>query len=283
MPPIQRIPSLPGATQASKKAFKPPARVTSDTNAEPSAPKTNGRASVVPNVPPKFSRANPNASRPTSAASSSRAGSIAPTRKGATSNGKSSTTSGFTRAGDLEDIEMTSSDEEINAAFADIETAQATKSAPTTTISRNNNVANKRPRLARPASLSDSSAKPTRETSPINVSDDDDDLNRSNAQQNEALNIGGESDEIPLLPAPLLTRLLHESFDDKQMKISKDANTLTARYLDIFVREAVARAALAQKERKESGETIVDDDMGEDIWLDTRDLEEVAPGLVLDF
>lgn len=67
------------------------------------------------------------------------------------------------------------------------------------------------------------------------------------------------------------------------MKISKDANTLTARYLDIFVREAVARAALAQKERKESGETIVDDDMGEDIWLDTRDLEEVAPGLVLDF
>ncbi|KAF1343861.1 CENP-S associating centromere protein X-domain-containing protein [Delphinella strobiligena] len=284
MPPIQRIPSLPGATQASKKAFKPPARVTSDSsNTEPYAPKTNGRASVASSVAPKFSRANSNANRTSSAASSSRAGSIAPAKKGPTGNGKNKVTLEYTEAGELEMIEMTSSDEEMDAVFETMATAQPSKSAPTTTMSAINNVANKRPRLARPSSLSDSSATPTREPSPINVSDDDDGPNRSTAQQNAASNIGAESDEIPLLPAPLLTRLLHGSFDDKQMRISREANTLTARYLDIFVREAVARAALAQRERKESGEMAVDDDMGDDIWLDTRDLEEVAPGLVLDF
>lgn len=94
--------------------------------------------------------------------------------------------------------------------------------------------------------------------------------------------IGSKKDDIPLLPSALLTRLLHESFDDKSTKVGKDANALTARYLDLFVREAVARATEVAKERKEmreAGGQKVDDG----VWLDVQDLEEVAPGLVLDF
>lgn len=144
------------------------------------------------------------------------------------------------------------------------------------------NMGTKRKRLSRLPSLSISSSESIRALSPIEM---------ENARQSpvtheyedETAHIGTESDEVPLLPAPLLTRLLHESFDDKQMKISKDANALMGRYLDVFVREAVARAALAQKERKGNDESVTHDDMDADIWLDTRDLEEVAPGLVLDF
>jgi histone H3/H4 len=100
--------------------------------------------------------------------------------------------------------------------------------------------------------------------------------------QNPASAIGSKKDDIPLLPSALITRLLHESFEDKSIKIGKDANALTARYLDLFVREAVARATEVAKERKEmrqAGGQNVDDGL----WLDVHDLEEVAPGLVLDF
>lgn len=66
------------------------------------------------------------------------------------------------------------------------------------------------------------------------------------------------------------------------------------RYFDVFVRESVARATLAYTEKKKlEGENEVerrdgDGDGGggvgqEEIWLDVQELEEVAPGLVLDF
>jgi histone H3/H4 len=94
--------------------------------------------------------------------------------------------------------------------------------------------------------------------------------------------IGTKKDDIPLLPSALITRLLHESFEEKSTKIGKEANALTARYLDLFVREAVARATEVARERKEmreAGGQNVDDG----VWLDVNDLEEVAPGLVMDF
>lgn len=93
--------------------------------------------------------------------------------------------------------------------------------------------------------------------------------------------VGGPADGIPLLPSALITRLLHEAFDDKNIKIGKDANALTARYLDLFVREAVARANEVAKERKEAREAGGQED--QDVWLEQQDMEEVAPGLVLDF
>ena len=50
-----------------------------------------------------------------------------------------------------------------------------------------------------------------------------------------------------------------------------------ARYIDVFVREAVARAAEEQR-RKGGG----DEDVG-GTWVDAADLEAVVPGLLRDF
>jgi hypothetical protein len=81
------------------------------------------------------------------------------------------------------------------------------------------------------------------------------------------------------LPQPLLLRLLHESFDNKATKIDKDAIIVLQKYMEVFVREAVARAAARKKEDVEAG-TV---DASEAEWLELEDLEKVAPGLMLDF
>lgn len=62
---------------------------------------------------------------------------------------------------------------------------------------------------------------------------------------------GGEEGEKAQIPALLLTRLLHEFFQRGQeegrgrstTRITRDANAAVARYMDVFVREAIARAA----------------------------------------
>lgn len=54
----------------------------------------------------------------------------------------------------------------------------------------------------------------------------------------------------PLIPPKLLTRLVHHHFRNEKTKIAKDANGVVAKYIDVFVREAVARAAF---ERAEGG------------------------------
>ena len=46
----------------------------------------------------------------------------------------------------------------------------------------------------------------------------------------------------PTIPPNLLTKLLHHNFQDPKTKISKDANEVVAKYVDIFVRESLARA-----------------------------------------
>lgn len=51
-----------------------------------------------------------------------------------------------------------------------------------------------------------------------------------------------ESDE-PRIPPKLLTTILHHHFKNSKTKITKDANEVVAKYMDIFVREALARAA----------------------------------------
>ena len=45
------------------------------------------------------------------------------------------------------------------------------------------------------------------------------------------------------IPPDLLTRLLHQFFEKQGTRITKDANAAVARYVDVFVREAIARAA----------------------------------------
>lgn len=86
-----------------------------------------------------------------------------------------------------------------------------------------------------------------------------------------------QSDPTPSIPQPLLLRLLHEGFADKNTKIDKHAIQVLQKYMEIFVREAIARAKHAKLEAgDESG-------MGGTTWLDVNDLENVAAGLLVDF
>ncbi|KAK3671350.1 hypothetical protein LTR78_008811 [Recurvomyces mirabilis] len=86
-------------------------------------------------------------------------------------------------------------------------------------------------------------------------------------------------DDPTQLPQPLLTRLLHESFVSSTTKLDKHALQILQKYMEIFVREGIARTALAKREKGESGEVEGD----EVRWLEVGDLEEVAAGMMMDF
>ncbi|OAX78182.1 hypothetical protein ACJ72_07513 [Emergomyces africanus] len=91
----------------------------------------------------------------------------------------------------------------------------------------------------------------------------------------------------PLIPSKLLTTLLHRHFQDEKTKIAKDAGRAVAKYVDIFVREALARAAYERTEG-ESSKSGSRDARGRarakvDSYLEVEDLEKLAPQMVLDF
>lgn len=62
----------------------------------------------------------------------------------------------------------------------------------------------------------------------------------------------GTQDPPPTIPPALLTRLLHHHLQDNGCRIGKDANGVIGKYMETFVREAIARAAF---ERSEAGRT----------------------------
>ncbi|KAL4893664.1 CENP-S associating centromere protein X-domain-containing protein [Aspergillus ambiguus] len=80
----------------------------------------------------------------------------------------------------------------------------------------------------------------------------------------------------PTIPPKLLTKLLHHHFQNEKTKIAKDANEVVAKYVDVFVREALARAAY---ERSDGGGGL----SVADGFLEVEDLEKMAPQLALDF
>ncbi|KAG5288943.1 CENP-X superfamily domain-containing protein [Histoplasma capsulatum G186AR] len=91
----------------------------------------------------------------------------------------------------------------------------------------------------------------------------------------------------PLIKPKLLTTLLHRHFQDDKTKITKDAVRALAKYVDIFVREALARASYERAEGQ-SGKSASRDTRGGararvDNYLEIEDLERLAPQLVLDF
>lgn len=57
----------------------------------------------------------------------------------------------------------------------------------------------------------------------------------------------------PTIPPKLLTRLLHQHFSNEKTKVAKDANSIVAKYVDVFVREAIARAAYERAETNNGG------------------------------
>ncbi|KAH8819194.1 CENP-S associating centromere protein X-domain-containing protein [Xylogone sp. PMI_703] len=77
------------------------------------------------------------------------------------------------------------------------------------------------------------------------------------------------------IPPKLLGRLLHEFFKHDNTRINQDAGVAIGRYMETFVREALARAAFAKE--GEDGER----DGSE--FLEVEDLEKLAPQLLLDF
>ncbi|KAK1978070.1 CENP-S associating centromere protein X-domain-containing protein [Colletotrichum cereale] len=81
-----------------------------------------------------------------------------------------------------------------------------------------------------------------------------------------------EEDEDPeapenTIPPELLTRLLHGFFEKDDTRLSKDANAAAGKYMDIFVREAIARCI----HERPGG------------FLEVEDLEKIAPQLLMDF
>ncbi|KAF2965457.1 hypothetical protein GQX73_g8118 [Xylaria multiplex] len=94
-----------------------------------------------------------------------------------------------------------------------------------------------------------------------------DDMDVDREREAEETEGDDEDSEMKMtIPPDLLTRILHEFFEKDGTRISKDANKAVAKYMDIFVREAIARTAV----EKGSG------------FLEVEDLEKVAPQLLMD-
>lgn len=116
-----------------------------------------------------------------------------------------------------------------------------------------------------------------------NDSDDDSDRYQlqqqqdSDAEEQQDEDEAEDSEEVerPTVPSELLTRLLYEFFESDKTKITKDANEAVARYVDIFVREAIARSVM----EREGGNGTTTGGGG---FLEVEDLEKIAPQLLLD-
>jgi centromere protein X len=100
-------------------------------------------------------------------------------------------------------------------------------------------------------------------SNPFELSDDDNNQNRTSTREAQVVE---EEEPDKSIPPELLTRLLHEFFAKDATRISRDANAAACKYFDVFVREAIARAAV----EKEGG------------FLEVEDLEKVSPQLLLD-
>lgn len=80
----------------------------------------------------------------------------------------------------------------------------------------------------------------------VDLGDDDDAELAGDMEVEEEDGDEGEEDEEErqTIPPGLLTRILHEFFEREETRITRDANAAVASYVDVFVREAIARAAV---------------------------------------
>jgi len=84
-------------------------------------------------------------------------------------------------------------------------------------------------------------------------------------------------DGPPPIPQKLLTRLLYEGFEDKGVKIGREAMAVYGKYVETFVREALARAIFEREDADKEGAGVGDG------FVQVEDLERITPQLVLDF
>ncbi|RDW90237.1 uncharacterized protein DSM5745_02012 [Aspergillus mulundensis] len=129
-----------------------------------------------------------------------------------------------------------------------------------------------------PGSASDDS---DRDSPNASASDDE---NEANYILAEITHVEPEHEDVlsaePLIPSKLLTKLVHHHFRNEKTKIAKDANAVVAKYIDVFVREAVARATHERVEAQ--GGAAGGGGIG-DGFLEVEDLEKMAPQLAMDF
>ena len=62
-----------------------------------------------------------------------------------------------------------------------------------------------------------------------------------------AQEVDDEPEAEKSIPKDLLTRILHEFFAKDATRISRDGNAAVGKYVDVFVREAIARAAVEKR------------------------------------
>ncbi len=94
----------------------------------------------------------------------------------------------------------------------------------------------------------------------------------------------GAEDEEPVIPLALVHTLLNHHFSDKdKTRIAQDAKGVIGKYIDTFVREAIARSAFEKQEKGVEQAAEGSNGRGDDGWLEVEDLEKMAPQLVLDF
>lgn len=112
----------------------------------------------------------------------------------------------------------------------------------------------------RPASKTKASTgAPRRKSAParapaLSISSSDDELASSPTQKSlEPDTLSTTQDPPPTIPPKLLTRILHHHFKDSNVRIGKDANELVGKYMDTFVREAIARATFERSEAHDGG------------------------------
>jgi solute carrier family 25 (adenine nucleotide translocator) protein 4/5/6/31 len=107
-----------------------------------------------------------------------------------------------------------------------------------------------KPRASRPPPSSNPFASSDEEPREVLSSGDDED-DEGPSRSKRASRGGEEAEEADgpekTIPKELLTRLLHEFFAKDATRISKDANSAAAKYMDIFVREAIARTAVEKQ------------------------------------
>jgi len=92
-------------------------------------------------------------------------------------------------------------------------------------------------------------------------SDEEDDVDDSTMQQTRrtsgvhdtTMGLDTNEEPQPVMPEPLLARLLYEGFEDKSMKVGKEAMKVVGKYVETFVREAVARAQLERSDEAGDG------------------------------
>ncbi|WQF82031.1 Putative centromere protein X [Colletotrichum destructivum] len=96
---------------------------------------------------------------------------------------------------------------------------------------------------------------------------DEDDVEEAAEEEDEEEEGGSADAPDNTIPPELLTRLLHLFFEKDDTRLSKDANAAAGRYMDIFVREAIARCV----HERPGG------------FLEVEDLEKIAPQLLMDF